>query len=245
MAVRLTVVGSSPAWPNPGGAQSGYLVEDGDRRLLLDCGPGVLARLRALDGGWPRVDAVVITHWHLDHWGDLVPWVWGNLAGPGRNEKQAELWLPPEGRERIRDFGARLGWDDMFDQTFELRDYPEDEPVQVAGFTLVAHRLPHYTLLTFGLRVTNGGCTLAYSGDSGPDQALAELARDVDLFVCEATLERGELDGTPRGHLSADEAVAAFRASGARRLLLTHRPGELPVDNGLELAYDGMVVEIG
>ncbi len=244
MAVQLTVVGSSPAWPNPGGAQSGYLIEDGGRRLLLDCGPGVLARLRALYGGWPRVDAVVITHWHLDHWGDLVPWVWGNLAGPGRNEQQAQLWLPPEGRERIRDFGARLGWDDMFDQTFELHDYPEDEPVEIAGFTLVARRLPHYTLLTFGLRVTNGGRTLAYSGDSGPDDRLAELARDVDLFVCEATLERGELDGTPRGHLSADEAVAAFHASGARRLLLTHRPGELPVENGLELAYDGMVVEI-
>ena len=62
--------------------------------------------------------------------------------------------------------------------------------------------------------------------------------------MCEATLERGELDGKPRGHLSADEAVAAFRASGARRLLLTHRPGELPVEDGLELAYDGLVVEI-
>jgi len=244
MAVRLTVVGSSPAWPNPGGAQSGYLVEDSDRRILLDCGPGVLARLRELDGGWPRVNAVVITHWHLDHWGDLVPWVWGNLVGPGRDRQQAELWLPPEGRDRIRDFGARLGWDDMFDQTFHLHDYPADEPFQVAGFTLVARRLPHYTLLTFGLRVTNGSRTLAYSGDSGPDEALSELARDVDLFVCEATLLRGELDGTPRGHLSVDEAVAAFRASGANRLLLTHRPHELPVEGGLELAYDGLVIDV-
>jgi ribonuclease BN (tRNA processing enzyme) len=244
MAVRLTVVGSSPAWPNPGGAQSGYLVEDGDRRILLDCGPGVLARLRELDGGWPHVNAVVITHWHLDHWGDLVPWVWGNLVGPGRDRQQAELWLPPEGRDRIRDFGARLGWDDMFDQTFQLHDYPADEPFNVAGFSLVARRLPHYTLLTFGLRVTNGSRTLAYSGDSGPDEALSELAKDVDLFVCEATLLRGELDGSPRGHLSVDEAVEAFRASGARRLLLTHRPHELPVEGGLELAHDGLVVEI-
>ena len=39
--VKLTVVGCSPAWPNPGGAQSGYLVE-GSGRLLLDSGPGVL-----------------------------------------------------------------------------------------------------------------------------------------------------------------------------------------------------------
>ena len=99
MAVQLTVVGSSPAWPNPGGAQSGYLIEDDGRRLLLDCGPGVLARLRALYGGWPRVDAVVITHWHLDHWGDLVPWVWGNLAGPGA-EREAGRALAAARRPR-------------------------------------------------------------------------------------------------------------------------------------------------
>ena len=244
MAVRLTVVGSSPAWPNPGGAQSGYLVEDDGRRLLLDCGPGVLARLRERDGGWPRIDAVVITHWHLDHWGDLVPWVWGNMVGPGKGAERPELWVPPEGRDRVRDFGSRLGWDDMFEQTFVVHDYPEGEPFEVAGFRLLAVRLPHYTLLTFGLRVANGSHTLAYSGDSGPDEALSELARDVDLFVCEATLERGELDGRPRGHLSADEAVAAFQASGARRLLLTHRPRELPLEGDLELAYDGLVVEI-
>ncbi|MEX0673209.1 MAG: MBL fold metallo-hydrolase, partial [Gaiellaceae bacterium] len=72
-AVKLTVVGCSPAWPNPGGAQSGYLL-DGSKRLLLDCGPGVLARLRE-EEGWPRIDAIAITHFHLDHWGDLVPWV--------------------------------------------------------------------------------------------------------------------------------------------------------------------------
>jgi ribonuclease BN (tRNA processing enzyme) len=244
MAVRLIVVGSSPAWPNPGGAQSGYLVEDAGGRLLLDCGPGVLARLRELDGGWPRIDAVVITHWHLDHWGDLVPWVWGSLKGPGSEVKRPELWLPPEGRERIRDFGARLGWDDMFDQVFDICDYAGDEPFGAGGFTVLARRLPHYTLLTFGLRVTNGSHSLAYSGDSGPDAVLAEIAHDVDLFVCEATLERGELDGTPRGHLSADEAIAAFEASGARRLLLTHRPGELPLADGLDRAYDGLVVEI-
>jgi ribonuclease BN (tRNA processing enzyme) len=245
MAVRLTVVGSSPAWPDPGGAQSGYLVEDGSRRLLLECGPGVLAKLRELDGAWPAVDAIVITHWHLDHWGDLVPWVWGNLNGPGRERERPELWLPPEGRERIRDFGSGLGWDDMFDQAFVIHDYPEGEPFSVAGFTVVARRLPHYTLLTFGLRVSNGAHSLAYSGDCGPDAALAEIARDVDLFVCEATLERHELDGRPRGHLSADEAVSAFRDSGAQRLLITHRPGELPLEDGLERAYDGLVIEIG
>ncbi|HST24648.1 MAG TPA: MBL fold metallo-hydrolase [Gaiellaceae bacterium] len=243
--MRLTVVGSSPAWPNPGGAQSGYLVEDGGGRLLLDCGPGVVGRLRSMDGHWPHVDAVVITHWHLDHWGDLVPWVWGSMNGPGRGTERTELWLPPDGRDRLQDFGSRLGWDAMFDETFVIHDYEGGEPFEAAGFTVTPFRLPHYTLLTFGLRVTNGSRSLAYSGDCGPDGQLAELAREVDLFVCEATLESAECDGTPRGHLSADEAVAAFEASGAHRLLLTHRPGELPVADGLELAHDGLVVELG
>ena len=77
MAMHLNVIGSSPAWPNPGGAHSGYLLEAGGKRLLLDCGPGVLSRLRQAEG-WPRIDAIAITHFHLDHWGDLVPWVWGS-----------------------------------------------------------------------------------------------------------------------------------------------------------------------
>ncbi len=244
MAVKLTVVGCSPAWPNPGGAQSGYLIEDEGSSLLLDCGPGVLARLRELNGGWPNVDAVVVTHWHLDHWGDLVPWVWGNMVGAGRGQDQPELWLPPQGRARLRDFGARLGWEDMFETTFRVRDYDEAVPFRAAGLEIVALRLPHYTLRTYGLRISSDSCSLAYSGDSGPSERLVELAQGTDLFVCEATLERGELDGNPRGHLSADEALEAFEASGAKRLLLTHRPHELPAVDGIEQARDGLVVQI-
>lgn len=243
MGVKLTVVGCSPAWPNPGGAQSGYLVEDGSGRLLLDCGPGVLARLRERDR-WPEIDAIVVTHWHLDHWGDLVPWVWGTMVGPGREAPQPELWLPPEGRERLADFGARLGWEEMFETSFRLRDYAEGEPFVAAGLEVTALRLPHYTLRTYGLRVSNGAKSLAYSGDTGPSERLAELARGVDLFLCEATLERGDLDSQPRGHLAVDEAIAAFEASGARRLLITHRPRELPLDGSLEQAYDGLELDL-
>jgi ribonuclease BN (tRNA processing enzyme) len=242
MTVRVTVVGCSPAWPNPGGAQSGYLVE-GPGRVLLDCGPGVLPRLRERES-WPRVDGIVITHFHLDHWGDLVPWVWGLLFGLGSEGGRPELWLPPRGDEQLAEFGARLGWADMFERAFELREYKGGEPFEVGGFEISALRLPHYTLETYGLRVSNGDKTVAYSGDSGPTDLLAELARDADLFICEATLLSGDADGEPRGHLSIDEAVAAFGDSGAGRLLLTHRPHELPVDEGLELAHDGLELTI-
>ena len=242
MKVKLTVVGCSPAWPNPGGAQSGYLLE-GSGRLLLDCGAGVLARLREREP-WPRMDAIAITHFHLDHYGDLVPWVWGALFGPGRELDRPQVWLPPGGTEKLEHLGTHFGREDMFANAFELREYADGEPFATAGFEVTPLRMLHYDLVTFGFRVAKNGTVLAYTGDSGPCPALAELARDADLMICEATLIAAKPEGGTRGHLSAEEAVAAFRDSGAKRLLLTHRPDELPLDPGLERAYDGYELEL-
>jgi ribonuclease BN (tRNA processing enzyme) len=240
--VRLTVVGCSPAWPNAGGAHSGYLVESDAGSVLLDCGPGVLARLRQRDG-WPRPDAIVLTHFHLDHWGDLVPWVWGALHFQLAQEGQArpELWLPPGGSKQLEQFGSLLGFPEMFERVFSLFEYEPDIAFTAGGFGTAAVRVPHYRLEAYALRVTSDGRTLAYSGDSGPSGSLVGAAGDADLFLCEATLLSGELDGLPRGHLSLEEACAAFEESGARELLLTHRPAELPAPAELRFAHDGLV----
>jgi len=203
MSVRLIVIGCSPAWPNPGGAQSGYLVE-GDGRLLLDCGPGVLARLRERDGGWPRVDAVAITHFHLDHWGDLVPWIFGASFGPGREVPKPELWLPPGGTERLRSYGTQMAFDERIAGVFDVHEYTDEASFSAGGFDVLPLRLDHYSELTFGLRISNHSSTLAYSGDTGPSPNLAALARDADVFLCEATLR--EPEPAERGHLSEHEA---------------------------------------
>ena len=239
--MRLTVVGCSPAWPNPGGAQSGYLVE-GPGRLLLDCGPGVLARLRET-AAWPELDAIAISHFHLDHWGDLVPWVWGSLYGPGRELPRSRSTCPPGGRTYLASVAGQFGGGpDMFDRAFELHEYRERTPNEIAGFEVVPVAVKHYSIDTYGFRVSNGSATLAYSADSAPNGSLVELARDADLFLCEATLAVWEPE--PRGHLSLPEAESAFAESGARRLLVTHRPQELPVGDDVELARDGLVIEL-
>jgi ribonuclease BN (tRNA processing enzyme) len=239
--VKVTVIGCSPAWPNAGGAQSGYLVEGARGRLLLDCGPGVLARLRN-GGGWPEVDAIAITHFHLDHWGDLVPWTFGAAFGPGRRTPKPELWLPPGGGDRLRDLGGQLSFADQVERAFELREYRSEEAFATSGFEILPVPLAHYEELTFGLRVSDGRRTVAYSGDTAPTPRLADLARDADVFLCEATLS--EPEPAERGHLTSGEAADAFEASGARRLVVIHRPDELPLDAGLERAYDGLELEL-
>jgi ribonuclease BN (tRNA processing enzyme) len=235
----LHVVGCSPAWHNPGGAQSGYLVEEDGRRLLLDCGPGVLARLRELEQ-WPRVDAIAITHLHLDHWGDLVPWAYGALYGGGAGVPRPELWLPPGAVDELRTM-TRIGGDVLLD-VFPVHTYEEGTPFEAAGFEVTPLPARHYELASFGFRVTNNGSVLAYSADSAPSEHLAELGRDADLYLLEATLAQPE-DGI-RGHLTEREALDAFHASGARRLIVIHRPDELPLTDGVERAYDGLRLEI-
>jgi ribonuclease BN (tRNA processing enzyme) len=238
MEVKLDVIGSSPAWPNPGGACSGYLV---DGRLLLDCGAGVLAKLRERDP-WPNIDAIAITHLHLDHWGDLIPWVWGSLFGPGNGMRPA-LWLPPGAGEALRPILAQLGNEEMLERAFQVAEYEPGTPFDTAGLSVCARKVVHYDIDAHGFRV-EGERTLAYSGDTAPCAALDELARDSDLFVCEATLERGEDEAELRGHLSADEAIATADRAGTKRLLLTHRPQERSLPGGLELAYDGLSTTI-
>ncbi len=233
--VKLTVVGCSPAWPNAGGAHSGYLVENDGGRILLDCGPGVLSRLRAREG-WPRIDAIVVTHFHLDHSGDLAPWLWGHRSGPARDLPTPTLWLRPGGHAELGRFAER------FDQTFHAQEYTPGETFDVAGFHITPIEMSHYTEPTFGLRVENGSRVLAYSADTGPTPALATLARDADLFLCEATLDVDGEEGL-RGHLTVAEAAAAAEEAAARRLLIVHRPAELPAA-GHEIAVEGLELEV-
>jgi ribonuclease BN (tRNA processing enzyme) len=242
--VKLTVIGCSPAWPNPGGAHSGYLVESNGTRLLLDCGPGVLASLREREP-WPTVDAIVLTHFHLDHCGDLVPWVWGAKYGPGSPQPaKPALWIPPEGDAALHALAEPFGSAGMFEDVFDVHEYAEGEAFAAGGLEVNALRMEHYNQRSYGLRVSDGERTLAYSGDTGPSDQLTELARDADLFLCEATLLEPNPEGGTRGHLAAREAQAAFEAAGAKRLLLTHRPKERPLEPEFEQVHDGFETEI-
>ena len=213
--------------------------------MLLDCGPGVLGRLRVADG-WPTVDAIVITHFHLDHWGDLVPVGVGRALPEGTRPRSAAparlgtadgpraarairraARLPRHVRSRLRGLRVRAG-------------------CAVRGRGVCRHGDARPALHAGGLCASgsDGHRTLAYSGDAGPDPALVEMARGADLFLCEATLAHGDFDGLPRGHLSLEEAEAAFEGSGADTLLVTHRPAELPVPHHHLLAFDGLIVDV-
>jgi ribonuclease BN (tRNA processing enzyme) len=236
--VRLTVLGSSPSWPNAGGACSGYLVEQDGTALLLDCGSGVLGRLRAVRDH-AEVAAVVISHVHADHVLDLVVFASALTYGP-RRLRAPDLHVPPGAREPLRELCRGGGMPpDHIERAFALREYaPHDVlavgPLQV-GFQPVPHVGP-----TFAVAVGTphaGAARLVFGADHGPSTGLVEFARGTDLLLLEATLDRPE-PGGQRAHLTPREAGEHATRAGARRLVLTHRSDELDADAAVAAAAE-------
>ena len=69
--MRLHVLGCHGPWPCAGGATSGYLIEQGEQTLLMDCGAGVLGKLLALCDP-AALSGVLLSHLHADHASDLL-----------------------------------------------------------------------------------------------------------------------------------------------------------------------------
>jgi ribonuclease BN (tRNA processing enzyme) len=108
------------------------------------------------------------------------------------------------------------------DKVFDFADWQTDRPVRLGPFTVTPKRVAH-PVETYAMRIEEQGRVLVYSGDSGPSPALVELARDADLFLCEASFVDGG-DNPPDLHLTGREAGLLASQAGVSRLLLTHVP---------------------
>jgi ribonuclease BN (tRNA processing enzyme) len=230
MGLALTVLGGSPAWPNPRQAASGYLVEGEGLSLLLDCGWGVSPELRATDAT-PLTD-VVISHFHPDHWFDLVPLHYAYRYGDWRGRPRPRLHLPPGGRRSLDVCSSAWGGSvESFDLAFDVSEYDPEVELRIHdGTTLRFAPSLHYTpSFSVDVRAADGA-RIAYSGDTAPTERLIRFAEEAPLFVCEASLLEASGDSDERGHMDALEAGEAAAKARVGRLLLTH----VPVENGRE-----------
>ena len=236
--MRITVLGKSPAWQDAGGACSGYLVEDGDTTLLIDCGNGVFSKLRERVD-YTDVDAVLISHVHADHFIDLVPYAYGLLltprqqpvpvAGhPGTSDPaRPRLIVPPGAAETFRTVVGAWGDESLIEQAFRLEEYDASSTVEIGPLTATFAEVPHF-ILTHAVSLVSGHGSgrFTFSADCRPCEELVEFARDTDFLLVEATLPRPERTGI-RGHLTPAEAGEHARQAGAKRAVITHISDEL------------------
>jgi ribonuclease BN (tRNA processing enzyme) len=222
--MRLTVLGSGVAWANPGGACSGYLVTAGGVSAMIECGPGTFGRLRGVCDP-ARLDAVIISHLHADHFLDLVPFRYGAKYGGLTGGRRLPVLVPPGGVETLARLGDALDGSDFFSGVFDLSEYDPTTPLRLGDVTIRFRPVQHY-VPSYAMRI-EADRTLTFSGDSAPCDDLVEHARGSDVLLCEAacrTRADDQPDPARRGHLTADEAGAIAERAGVGRLLLTHAP---------------------
>ena len=216
--MRLTVVGCSGSGPGPTSPASCYLVEHDGFRVLLDLGNGSFGALQAVADP-DTVDAVYLSHLHADHCLDVAPFVvWHRYSG--RATKPLVPLFAPVGAERRLALAYDAdggGLTDVFDFVPVGAGHLELGPF-TAELVRTAHPVECYAI-----RLTAGGRSLVYTGDTGASAAVVELARDADVLLAEAA--HPDVPDLPRDlHLTGREAGEHAAAAGVGRLLLTHVP---------------------
>lgn len=214
---KVRVLGCWGAYPAPGEATSGYLLESGRERILVDCGSGVLSRFFQV---CPIEDltAVMISHHHYDHAADLGVLYHALLVArlSGKRMRPLPIFMPTAGEKIMRDLEE--------EPLVNLHIIGDREQVRIGGL-LAEFRRTQHPVSCFGLVIRYEGLTVAYSADSAYSQDLIDIARGADLFVCEASLYNHQTDVAERaGHCTAGQAGKAARLAGAKRLALTHFP---------------------
>ncbi|NYH79938.1 ribonuclease BN (tRNA processing enzyme) [Actinopolyspora biskrensis] len=223
--MKLTILGCSGSIPGSATPASGYLVESGGVRILLDLGNGTLGTLQRFADPFAP-DALLLSHLHPDHCADF-----GALTvlrryhpdpphSPG--ERRLSVFGPEEAPDRLAALyapsAAERAATDLSD-VFEFRPVPET-PVRIGPFEITAFPMEHICP-SWGFRVAAEGRVLAYTGDTGPCGRLAELAADVDVLLSEASWQ--DSPDRPDGlHLSGRQAAEVAEDGSVGRLLLTH-----------------------
>ncbi len=241
--MRLTVIGCAGSYPGPDSPASCYLLEADHEgrtwRVLVDLGSGALGTLqRYVDP--LTLDAVLLSHLHPDHYFDIsglyVIWKYHPSGPQGRIPVFGPAGVA---RQAARAYG--LPAEPGMSAEFDFREY-DDAPIQLGPFVVRPSRVVH-PVPAYGLRIEADGRTLTYSGDTGPCDALRDLAKGADLLLAEAAFRECDENPTNLHMTGADAARTAVRA-GVGRLVLTHIPPWFDPQHAFDEArpvYDGQL----
>jgi len=243
---EVVFIGTSDAFGAGGRRQSAVFVRGERGGMLFDCGGTTNTGLAQLAIPRDEIDAILISHFHGDHFGGIPGFLYAALYAD-RRRHPLEIIGPPDVERRVRALGQAMGHQlDNREWSFPIRFReirPEETiqagPVAVRAFS-TAHQLESHPQ---GYQVRLGRDSIAYSGDTGWFDALPRAVAGSSLFICECTLDRASLDF----HLSLEELREHRDDLDCGRLILTHLGEAMAGRRGqieLETADDGLAVKL-
>jgi ribonuclease BN (tRNA processing enzyme) len=244
--VRVTVLGSGDAFGSGGRGHSAYLVETATSTFLVDCGPTILQSLKRERLDPARIDFVLVSHLHGDHFGGL-PFLLMEYRYESRRTRPLAVYGPPGIDARVQRLYAALYEKPASEPPSHPLRYAALTPgvaQAIDGVRVVPFAVPHVPeLACMGFRIEVDGRTILYSGDAGWTDEFVAQARGADLFLCECSTFETAIPI----HLSYREIAARARDLGCRRLVLSHLGSEPLAHLGeisLECATDGLTIDL-
>jgi ribonuclease BN (tRNA processing enzyme) len=245
--MRLHVLGSGTIVPMRGRRPTTLLVEWNGETVLLDCGPGALDAIEESGRSYREVRRIFLTHYHPDHTLG-VGRVMAALNNDGLYPEKARIALyGPEGLEDFLD-----GWHRLYPGTVPKRSFLESIEVThgtvfAGGSAIIsAARVSHGGMPALAYRIEERGRSIVYTGDTGYDARLVELARGADLFVSECSLPDGhdaEEHLTPSlvGRIATEAAVEAVLLVHLYPMQFRHPSSAAVVADSVRRSFDGPV----
>lgn len=251
--MKLVVLGSGTSVPHPQRSSSAHWLETDAGTLLLDASASAIHRMAQEGLDWTALDAVWISHFHLDHTGGLAPFLFGTKHAPQTRSRRKPLRVVgPRGTERLlRAFDDANNYK-LFRQPFplEVREVsPRARFDLLPGLHAETFSTPH-TRESLAIRLTEmrrgvvgGVASLVYTSDTGSTDSLATFARGVNLLLMECSFHRDKPLAT---HLDLADAMRLARLAAPRRVVLSHL---YPEWDGVDLAaaarqlWDGETIE--
>jgi phosphoribosyl 1,2-cyclic phosphodiesterase len=245
--MRLTFMGTAGARfmvAKQVAASGGLFIEEGNTRISLDPGPGAIVQYAKREVDLTTIDAIVVSHRHLDHVGDVNVMI--EAMTDGGFSHRGMLFCPSDA---LDDDPVVLKYVRRFPREI-VRLAPETS-YSVNGVTFTTSGRHAHQVETYGFRFGN---RLGWVTDSAYYEAIAEQHK-ADVMVIHTVLlnSRAELP-----HLSVADAERIIREAKPRLALLTHygmtvwraNPEEIAADMtqrlGTEVraAHDGMSIDL-
>lgn len=225
---KLLFLGAGSIIPTESRFSSGILLEaDEELRILLDIGPGIIEKLRKVGIDLRSIQAVLITHLHLDHVSDLLPLLKIRaLIGGGRlkiiGPKGIKEWLSLMiADQRLFGYLSKLGCHKLID-VHELWD---DSMELELGMRVSSKPVKHFNGIAY--RIDLEDVSITYSGDAVPDPRLIELARGSKVLIHECSFPAEKLKGK---HTSAEDLLRIVAEIRPKILIAIHLYPEMEED---------------